>query len=45
MLEVEDVEGVVCTADDIGTTDRLQPLVQWGEGWGEKARDKDSLSS
>jgi hypothetical protein len=38
MLEVEDIEDVSCTADDMEATDRLQSLVQrgWSEGRGDK---------
>jgi hypothetical protein len=45
MLEVEDVEDVACTLDDIEATDRSRCLVQrgWCEGRGEKGQE--SLSS
>jgi hypothetical protein len=43
MLEVEDVEDVACTVDDIEATDRSQSLVQ--RGWSEEGRNEDSGSS
>jgi hypothetical protein len=38
MLDVEDVEDVACSVDDIECTDRLGSLVQRGWSWGTSVR-------
>src|SRR6266699_3509864 len=45
MLEVEDVEDVACTVDDMEATDCSQSLVQrgWSEGKGDKGSTRDEV--
>ena len=47
ILEVEDVEDVACTVDDMEATDRSRSFVQWGlcEGRGHKSTRVDRMDS